>query len=102
MIVAVVAGYIYMPSGWALLVLIVLTLPIVIFENAVPIVAISTLAVCVDRIFLDGPFHHQLGGLLFSVIGIVLFVLVLGTLQKVEDGVGQRRRLADRKRHWKR
>jgi hypothetical protein len=66
------------------LVLIVLTVPIVIFKNATRIVAISTLAVYVDRIFLDGPFHHQFGGVLFSVVGMVLFILVLGALQKLE------------------
>jgi len=47
-------------------------------------VAISTLGAYVDRMFLDGPFHHRYGGLLFSVVGVALLVLVLAGLQKME------------------
>jgi exosortase len=84
MMVAIVAGYVYLRSGWARSALILLTVPIVLFKNAVRIVVISTLGAFVDRVFIDGPFHHRYGGLLFTVVGVVLFVLVLAGLQKVE------------------
>ena len=96
MMVAIVAGYVYLRSGWARATLILLTVPIVLFKNSVRIVVISTLGAYVDRVFLDGPFHHRYGGLLFTVVGVVLFVLVLAGLQKIE----RRRpggRLVDRK-----
>ena len=84
LMIAIVAGYVCLRSGWARSALILLTVPIVLFKNAVRIVAISTLGAYVDRAFLDGPFHHQYGGLLFSVVGVTLFVLVLAGLQKIE------------------
>jgi len=84
MTVAIVAAYVYLRSGWARLALILLTVPIALFKNAVRIVSISTLAAYVDRIYVDGPFHHMYGGLLFSVVGMVIFVLVLAGLQRIE------------------
>jgi hypothetical protein len=38
----------------------------------------------VNRIFVDGPFHHKFGGLVFSVVGVVLLFLALVTLRKLE------------------
>jgi exosortase/archaeosortase family protein len=84
LIVAIVAGYIYLRSGWARLALILMTIPIALFKNAVRIVGISTLAAYVNRIFIDGAFHHVYGGLLFSVVGMAIFVVVLAGLQKIE------------------
>jgi exosortase len=82
--VAIVAGYVYLRSGWARSALILLTVPIVLFKNAVRIVVISTLGADVDRVFIDGPLHHRYGGLVFTVVGTALFVLVLAGLQKIE------------------
>ena len=84
MMVAILAGYIYLRSGWTRSALILLTIPIVLFKNAARIVVISTLGAYVDRGFLDGPFHHRYGGLLFSVVGVAVFVLVLTGLQNIE------------------
>jgi exosortase len=84
LMVAIVAGYVYLRSPWARLALIFLTVPIVILKNAVRIAVISALGAYVDRAFVDGPFHHQYGGLLFSLLGVALFVLALTILQKVE------------------
>jgi exosortase len=85
--IAIVAGYVCLRSGWARAALILLTIPIALFKNAVRIVVISILGAYVDRAFLDGPFHHQYGGLLFSVVAVVLFVLVLAGLQKIEKRI---------------
>jgi exosortase len=84
MMVAIFAGYIYLRSGSARFTLILLTVPIVLFKNAARIVVISILGAYVDRIFLDGPFHHRYGGLLFSVPCVAVFVLVLAGLQNIE------------------
>ena len=84
MMVAIVAGYVYLRTGRARSALILLTVPIVLFKNALRIVVISTLGAYVDRGFLDGPFHHRYGGLLFTVVGAALFVLLLAGLQKIE------------------
>jgi exosortase len=84
MMIAIVAGYVCLRSGWSRSALIVLTLPIALFKNAVRIVVISILGAYVDRDFLNGPFHHQYGGLLFSAVGVALFVPLLAGLQKIE------------------
>ena len=84
MMVAIIAGYAYLRSGWARLALILLTVPIALFKNAVRIVTISMLGAYVDRVFVDGPFHHQYGGLVFTIVGVTLFVAVLTGLQGIE------------------
>ncbi len=84
MMVAVAAAYVYLRSEWGRSALILLTIPLVLVKNAVRIAAISTLGAYVDRAFLDGPFHHRYGGLLFSAVGMVLFVLLLAGLQNIE------------------
>ena len=82
--VAIVAGYVYLRSGIARSALILATIPIVVFKNSLRIVVITTLAAYVDRVFLDGPFHHQFGGLVFSLVGAALFALVLAIIQYIE------------------
>lgn len=81
MMVALVTGYLCLRSRWLRAALLVLTLPIVVFKNAVRIAVLSTVGAYWDRAFLDGPVHHRYGGLLFSVVGVVLFVLLLRGLQ---------------------
>lgn len=88
MMIAIVAGYVYLRSAPARSALIVLTIPIALFKNAVRIVTISLLGAYVNRNFIDGPFHHRYGGLFFSVLGAFLFVLLLTALQKAEKRVG--------------
>ena len=84
LMIAVVAAYIYLRSGWSRTALLVLTVPVVLLKNALRIVLITTLAVYVNRIFLDGPFHHRYGGLIFGGLGAVLFFWILFGLQKIE------------------
>ena len=84
MMIAIVAGYLYLRSGWMRAALIVLTVPIALFKNAVRIVAITILGSRVDRAFIDGPFHHRYGGVLFSLVAAALLVLVLAGLQRLE------------------
>ncbi len=84
LVVAIGVAYVYLRSGWLRALLIVLTVPIVLVKNAVRIVAISTLGAYVDRVFVDGPFHHKFGGLVFSFVGVLLLVGVLAGLQRIE------------------
>jgi exosortase len=84
MMVALIAGYVYLRSAWARSALMLLTVPIALFKNAVRIVVISILGAYVDRIFINGPLHHRYGGLVFSTLGTVLFVMVLAGLQGLE------------------
>jgi exosortase len=91
MMIAIVAGYIFLRSGWTRLVLIALTIPIALLKNAIRIVVITLLGARVDRAFFDGPFHHRYGGLVFSAVAVLLFVLLLAGLQAVERRPWSRR-----------
>ena len=84
LIVALVMGYVYLRSGWNRALLIGLTVPVVICKNALRIAVISAMGAYVNRDFVDGPFHHRYGGILFAGVGVCLFVLVLRGLQKME------------------
>jgi exosortase len=83
MVMAILASRIYLRSGWRRLALIIMTIPIAIFKNAVRIVVISSLSAYVNRAILSGPLHHS-GGPVFALIGIALFVPLLFALHKSE------------------
>jgi exosortase len=83
-IVGILAGRVFLRSGWRTLALIVLTVPIAIFKNAVRIVVISSLSVYVNRSIIDGPLHHN-GGPVFAFVGIALFAPLLYALQRSES-----------------
>ena len=87
LMIAVVTAGLCLRFSWSRMALIVLTVPIAIVKNAVRITVITWLASRVDRAFIDGPFHHQYGGIVFSVPGVALFVLCLGGLRIVERSV---------------
>jgi exosortase len=94
--IAIVAGYIYLRSGLSRFVLVLMTIPIALFKNAIRIDSIALLGAYVDRVFITGSLHHRYGGLLFSVVAVALFVPLLGGLQKIEG-----RFLAERVREWR-
>jgi exosortase len=84
MIAAVMASHVCLRSGWRKLALIVLTVPIAIFKNAVRIVVISSMSAYVNRAFLDSPLHRY-GGPVFALVGLALFVPLLLALQRSEN-----------------
>ena len=55
------------------------------FKNAIRIVVTTSLAAYVDRWFIDGPFHHKYGGIIFSPLDFVLFVPLLLGIRKLEN-----------------
>lgn len=90
--IAVVAGYLCLRSWWGRMALIVLTIPIAVLKNAIRIAVITILGARVNRVFFDGPFHYRYGGVVFSIVGVVLFVAVLTGLQMVERDFAAKRR----------
>ncbi|HVW87679.1 MAG TPA: exosortase/archaeosortase family protein [Bryobacteraceae bacterium] len=77
-------GHLFLRSARHRIFLAALTLPLVIFRNALRIVTIATLAVYVNRGFLYGGLHH-LGGIAFSVLDIAFFALLMTGFQKSEE-----------------
>lgn len=66
-IASVLAGHMFLRAFWRKLFLVLLTIPLVIFKNALRIVTISTLAVYVNHDFLHGSLHHY-SGIPFSLV----------------------------------
>jgi exosortase len=80
---SIVAGYLILRSNWSRVSFALLTIPIVIFKNAVRIVTLSWLGVYVDSGFLHGRLHRY-GGLPFSFITLAMLVPVLLLLGRTE------------------
>lgn len=80
---SVLAGYLFLRSGWRRLWLCLATVPIAIFKNAVRIVTLSWLAIYVDRSFLYGELHHRWGSL-FSLVALAILIPLLLQLQRPE------------------
>jgi len=84
LMVALLAGRLYLGSGWGRAILILSTIPIAMFKNAVRIVVTTSLGAYVDRSFIDGPFHHRYGGIIFSPLDFLLFIPLMLGLRKLE------------------
>jgi exosortase len=82
-ITSLIAGHLFLQSGWRRAFFSFFTIPVVIFKNAVRIVTISCLGVYVDPAFLHGKLHRY-GGLPFSLISLAILVPLLLMLQKGE------------------
>jgi exosortase/archaeosortase family protein len=80
----IVAGHLILRSSWSRASFALLTIPIVIFKNAVRIVTISWLGVYVDSGFLYGRLHRY-SGLPFSLLALALLAPVLLLLVKTEQ-----------------
>lgn len=87
---ATAASYLFLGSAWSRLALIVLTVPILIFKNAVRITTLSWLGVNVSRDVLHGDLHRQ-GGVPFGLIAIALLIPAVAGLRKLEDRMRRRR-----------
>lgn len=81
---AAAASYLFLGSAWSRLALILLTVPILIFKNAVRITTLSWLGVNVSQDVLHGDLHRQ-GGVPFGLIAIALLIPALIAIRKIED-----------------
>jgi exosortase len=84
-ITSMLAGHLFLQSAWRRAIFSLLTIPVVIFKNAVRIVTISSLGVYVDPGFLHGRLHRY-GGLPFSLVSLAILVPFLLALQRGERG----------------
>lgn len=89
-ITSILAGHLVLRSTWRRLWLCLLTVPIVIFKNAVRIVAISWLGVYVNRSILVGSLHRS-SGLVFSPLALIILASLLFALHKSEQKASKTR-----------
>jgi exosortase len=79
------AGYVFLQNALNRSFLTFITVPVVIFKNAVRIVSLSSLALYVNQGFLFGNLHRY-GGLCFSLLDLVIVVPLVLRLHKSESG----------------
>jgi exosortase len=89
LITSILAGHAFLRSWWSKGLLVLFTIPVVIFKNSVRIVTISALGVYVNRAFLYGNLHRR-GGLLFALLAVLMLVPALVVLQRAERHLGHR------------
>ena len=78
------AAWAYLRSPVKRVIPIIITIPLVILKNAVRIVAISSLALYVNRAFLFGRLHRY-GGLCFSLLDVVVLLPLFTFLHQSES-----------------
>ncbi len=89
LITCLLAGYLFLRSGWSRIALLAAAVPVLVIKNGVRIVTLTLLSIYVDPGFLSGNLHHE-GGFLFFLIGLLILWPVLWRLQSIE--AKQRRR----------
>jgi exosortase len=83
LITGILAGHIFLQTGWSRVWLGLLTVPIAIFKNGFRIATISWLSSYVDEGIIDGDLHHR-GGLPFSLLALALLVAAVMVLRRWE------------------
>jgi exosortase len=83
LITSLVLGHLFLRSAWRMTTLVLLTIPIAIFKNAVRITTLSWLGVYVSKDYLLGQVHN-FSGLPVSALGLCLIMFILLLLQRPE------------------
>jgi exosortase len=83
MLTSLLAGYMYLKSGWSRALLVAAVLPVAILKNGIRITSLSLLSIYVNPSFLEGRLHHD-GGVVFFLISLAILSPVLVLLRKAE------------------
>ncbi len=86
LVTAMLAGHLFLRSGWSKMALTLFILPVLVFKNGVRIFTIASLAIHVDRGFLTGWLHTS-GGVVFFLVGLAILAALLWLLQKSEKKI---------------
>jgi exosortase len=82
-LVGILAGHLFLKSGWRKLALAAAVVPIAIVKNGLRIVMLTLVGAYVDRQVLSGPLH-RIGGIPFFLLALLLFAVVLWVLRRGE------------------
>jgi exosortase len=85
LLTSLLAGYLFLKSGYNRMILALVVFPISIFKNALRITTLSLLAIHVDDRILTSSLHSE-GGIPFFVLALVFLLPVLALLRKIELG----------------
>ncbi len=83
LLTSLLAGHLFLKTGWKKAVLVVAVIPLAILKNGVRIVSLNLLALHVDSSFLTGQLHHE-GGILFFLLALAILAPLLALLGRSE------------------
>jgi exosortase len=83
-ITGVLAGHLFLRTGWRKLILIVAMIPFTIFKNGVRILTLSLLAIYVDTKFITDSWLHHTGGFVFYLPALGMLGLLVWWFRKAE------------------
>jgi exosortase len=89
-LMALLVGRLFLRSGWRQLALVFVAIAISVFKNAARITVIASLGAYVNRAFLHGSLHRN-GGVVFTLLGIAMFMPLLSALQRSDLYHAERR-----------
>lgn len=82
-ITAILAGYMFLRTPWKIVLLVLLTIPVAMFKNAVRITTLTIMSIHIDPRIIQSSLHRE-GGIPFFVMGLLLLAPVLFFLRKSE------------------
>lgn len=80
-ITCLLAGHLFLRTGWKTAVLVVLSLPLSVIKNGIRITTLTLLSLYVNPGFLHGRLHHE-GGFVFFAVALALLYPVFRVLEK--------------------
>jgi exosortase len=92
-ITGILAGHLFLKTGWRKVLLVLLVFPITVFKNGVRITTLSALAIYVDEKFITQSFLHKSGGFIFYIPALLLLGLALWWLRRSEKNLDKGQRL---------
>ena len=80
-ITCLLAAHLYLRTGWKVLLLVLLSLPLSIIKNGIRISTLTLLSIYVDPGFLRGNLHHE-GGFVFFILALLIISPVFLWLER--------------------
>jgi exosortase len=84
-ITGVLAGHLFLKTGWQKVILALLVFPITVFKNGIRITTLSALAIYVDEKFITQSSLHHSGGFVFYIPALLLLGAVIWYFRKLEQ-----------------
>jgi exosortase len=85
LITAILAGHLFLESGWKKVILAVAIVPITMFKNGIRILILTLMGTYWDPRWLTSSSLHRDGGILFFIFALVLMAPILYFLRKSEE-----------------
>jgi exosortase len=82
-ITALLAGYLFLDSGWRRIILVLCVFPITMLKNGIRITSLTLLGTYVDPRILQSSLHRE-GGIPFFIVALLLMAPILYFLRKSE------------------